>query len=291
MKFSTLVRAGVFSLATTGIYPQALSNNDGGFLSKAHATPRDNAVHPMGPVTGNQMDQMETVVPGTVLFHHTNVSAPGLVNMTTPTTPTDGNRTAHGNETDTGTGTGTGIIITGGTGNGTMATWPYKADNITACTAPTYENTSPLRTKIIRDDCEALLPKVLAQAGFWELYQWTGLPGNGNYTGLLAQGTCQFAVSRIFDEKLVHDQGQRQGGGIYTNASSAMSGGGVVNATNVAMYVLTLFFSFPILPLPIFFPPLFPLSLSPLSVTGINHINLLINPPFPPRAPDLLRLN
>lgn len=234
MKFSTLVRAGVFSLATSAIYPQALTVN-GDVLPKTHAAHRGNnhhhvhayphpvAVRQLGPAHRKQMDQIEAVVPGTVQFHPTNVSAPGLVNNTVTV--------AHGNETGTGTSNGT------GTGNGNVpGTWPYKADNITACTAPTYENTSPLRTKIVRDDCHDLAKKVLTQAGYWTMYQWTGLPGDGNYTGLIAEGTCQFAVSRIFDEKLVHDQGQ--GAAIFGNVSSAMNNN---NVTDIAVYVFPTF--------------------------------------------------
>lgn len=244
MKLSTIISTGLLSLATlTSIQPQVAN---GGFLPNprgpprndhAHAHPHQN--HHQHPVAVRQaqlpkkMDQVETVVPSAVVFHDTNVT-------TTTNTPPNFNSTT--NPIVNGTGGG------GGGGSGGAA-WPQKPQNITACTAPVYEDTSPLRTHIIRDDCHDLARKVLARAGYWEMAQWTtGAAGgnDGQYVGLVSKGTCQFAVSRRLDMKLLHDQGQ--GGAHYGNFSSVAAGGAVNNNNNtdVALYV---FFPFIYLPL------------------------------------------
>lgn len=213
MKLTTVFRTGILGLTTVGAHRDLLPDPHGlAHARDLHQQQHHHRGHPVAvrqivQVHKQQMDQVQTVVPSSVVFHDTNV--------TTPTAALHNHTTTDSN------------------GNGTGATgWPYEADNITACTAPNYQDTSPLRTHIIRDDCKDLLKKVLARAGYWEMAQWTGLPSNGTYLGLASEGTCQFAVSRILDEKLVHDQGQ---GAVYGNATINHNNNA---SSDVAMYVL-----------------------------------------------------
>lgn len=128
--------------------------------------------------------------------------------------------------------------------NGTLG---GNSSNIAVCTAPTYDNVSPLRTRISRDDCHDLANKVLRRAGYWEMAQWTGVVAtsandgrdNGTHAGLVSEGTCQFAVARSWDEKLVYDQA-RDKVFLLASSSSSLSLGPVINnqtASAVAVYV------------------------------------------------------
>lgn len=194
MKVTTILRAGLLGLAAV-----VGAHHHRDLLPDPHGLAYHHRGHPVAvrqvvQAHKHQMDQVQSVVPASVVFHDNNIT-------------TNANSNGTGNGTDNSTAT---------------TDWPYQAGNITACTAPTYQDTSPLRTQIIRNHCKALLKKVLARAGYWEMAQWTGLPSNGSYLGLAAEGTCQFAVERILDEKLLHDQAQSAvyGNATMNNASS-----------------------------------------------------------------------
>lgn len=70
------------------------------------------------------------------------------------------------------------------------------SENITACCGIVYDNPSPTRTQIIRDDCLDLARQVQGDAGFYELTRWsTGEPGQ--YHALVNSGTCEFGIQRL----------------------------------------------------------------------------------------------
>lgn len=207
MKLTTVLRAGLLGLATTAD-------------ARANLLPDLNA---LTPVVGRhrqvvqahkqQLAQVQAVVPSAVVFHETNVT----------TNITDGNNN------------GTLTVLTN-----TTSTGESKPSNVNACTAPTYTDVSPLRTKTIRHHCEHLADKVLARAGYWEMDQWASLPaGGGAYLGLATEETCQFGIALILNEKLVHEQGSVFG----HNASMVSAAATMTNATinEVAMYVSTPF--------------------------------------------------
>lgn len=87
----------------------------------------------------------------------------------------------------------TNIITTNAT-NGTPA-FPSIRGNVTACNHIEYDETSPARTSVVREDCADLAEQVQAMPGFWELYKWSG-DKSGSFRPLISNGTCEFAVKR-----------------------------------------------------------------------------------------------
>lgn len=85
-------------------------------------------------------------------------------------------------------------ILTGNTTNGTPA-FPAIRGNVTACNYIEYDETSPARTSVVREDCADLAEQVKAMPGFWELYKWSG-DKSGSFRPLISNGTCEFAVKR-----------------------------------------------------------------------------------------------
>lgn len=89
---------------------------------------------------------------------------------------------------------------TDGSGGGSMGSPAFSnvsvSGNITACCGIVYDNPSPARTQIIRDDCLDLARQVQEFAGFYELTRWSaGEPGQ--YHAILNRGTCEFGVQRL----------------------------------------------------------------------------------------------
>lgn len=73
---------------------------------------------------------------------------------------------------------------------------PMGNGNVTACQQPTYDDPSPMRTSILREDCEDLALQLQASSGFWELSKWA--PSElGLFKALASFGTCEFAVQRL----------------------------------------------------------------------------------------------
>lgn len=73
---------------------------------------------------------------------------------------------------------------------------PMGNGNITACHQQSYDDPSPMRTSILRDDCKDLALQLQATSGFWELNKWA--PSKlGLFKALCNFGTCEFAVQRL----------------------------------------------------------------------------------------------
>ncbi|KAF3771165.1 hypothetical protein M406DRAFT_67491 [Cryphonectria parasitica EP155] len=99
---------------------------------------------------------------------------------------------------------GTATII-GGLGvdtNNKNLTYPNTngSSSITACGHNvSYDDVSPSRTTIIREDCLSLVHQLNAVPGFWELSRWReeDNDSSSNFTSLASNGTCEFAVQRL----------------------------------------------------------------------------------------------
>lgn len=85
-------------------------------------------------------------------------------------------------------------IVTLNTTNSKPA-FPIIGNNVTACSHIEYDEVSPTRTSVVRDDCADLASHVKATPGFWELYKWSD-DSNGAFRPLVSNGTCEFAVKR-----------------------------------------------------------------------------------------------
>lgn len=85
-------------------------------------------------------------------------------------------------------------VVTLNATNGTPA-FPIIGGNVTACNDITYDEVSPARTSVVREDCADLAEQVKASPGFWELYKWSD-DKNGAFRPLVSNGTCEFAVKR-----------------------------------------------------------------------------------------------
>lgn len=82
--------------------------------------------------------------------------------------------------------------------NGSIGSPAFSTLNksITACHHLAHDHMSPARTTIVRDDCKTLARQVQAANGFFELWRWSAAH-EGQYQGLVHNGTCEFAVKRL----------------------------------------------------------------------------------------------
>ncbi|KAJ4408196.1 hypothetical protein N0V82_009770 [Gnomoniopsis sp. IMI 355080] len=80
-------------------------------------------------------------------------------------------------------------------GTNSTPVFPIVRTNVTACSQIEYDEVSPARTSVVRDDCADLANQVKASPGFWELYKWSD-DENGAFRPLVSNGTCEFAVKR-----------------------------------------------------------------------------------------------
>lgn len=85
-------------------------------------------------------------------------------------------------------------LVTVNATNGSPA-FPMVGGNVTACTHVTYDEVSPARTSVVREDCADLAEQVKSTPGFWELCNWSD-DKSGDFRALVSNGTCEFAVKR-----------------------------------------------------------------------------------------------
>ncbi|PSR87120.1 hypothetical protein BD289DRAFT_244223 [Coniella lustricola] len=72
---------------------------------------------------------------------------------------------------------------------------PSADGNVTVCGNFVYDDVSPSRTTIYREDCYALLTELQASPGFWSLWKWR--KGDTAWRGLASSGSCEVAVQRL----------------------------------------------------------------------------------------------
>ncbi|CAN8095956.1 unnamed protein product [Discula destructiva] len=73
--------------------------------------------------------------------------------------------------------------------------FPIIGGNVTACSSVVYDQVSPARTSVVRDDCADLAEQVKTASGFWELFKWSH-DASDEFDPLVSNGTCEFAVKR-----------------------------------------------------------------------------------------------